>query len=61
LEEEMGEKGESYAWYQYPFPFIEGKRELFLAWEAFFHTTNLDGCMGCVRDRRYWGRILFCT
>jgi len=36
------EKGESYAWYQYPFPFIEGKRELFLAWEAFFHTTNLE-------------------
>jgi hypothetical protein len=32
-----------------------------LAWEVFFHTTNLDGCMGCVRDRRYWGRILFCT
>ena len=36
------EGGGSYAWYQYPFSFIEGKRELFLAWEAFFHTTNLE-------------------
>jgi len=36
------EKGGSYAWYQYPLSFIEGKGELFLAWEAFFHTTNLE-------------------
>jgi hypothetical protein len=36
------EKGGSYAWYQYPFSFIERKRELFLAWEEFFHTTNLE-------------------
>jgi hypothetical protein len=36
------EKGGSYAWYQYPFSFIEGKRELFLAWQEFFHTTKLE-------------------
>jgi hypothetical protein len=36
------EGGISYSLYQYPLPFIEGKRELFLAWEAFFNTTNLD-------------------
>jgi len=36
------EGGGSYPMYQYPFPFIEGKRELFLAWEAFFHTTKLE-------------------
>jgi hypothetical protein len=36
------EGGVSYPLYQYPLPFIEGKRELFLAWEDFFHTTNLE-------------------
>jgi hypothetical protein len=36
------EEGGSYAWYQYPFSFIERKRELFLAWEEFFHTTKLE-------------------
>jgi hypothetical protein len=35
------ENGGSHTIYQYSFPFIEGKQELFLAWEAFFHTTNL--------------------
>jgi len=36
------EDGGSHTIYQYPFSFIEGKRELLLAWEAFFHTTNLE-------------------
>jgi hypothetical protein len=36
------EGGGSYALYQYPFPFTEGKPELFLAWETFFHTTKLE-------------------
>jgi len=36
------EGGESYPMYQYPFSFIKGKQELFLAWEAFFQTTKLE-------------------
>lgn len=36
------EDGGSHTIYQYPFSFIEGKREFCLAWEAFFHTTNLE-------------------
>jgi hypothetical protein len=36
------EDGGSHTIYQYPFSFIEGKPELFLAWETFFHTTKLE-------------------
>jgi hypothetical protein len=36
------EGGGFYDRYQYPFSFIEEKRELFLAWETFFHTTKLE-------------------
>jgi hypothetical protein len=36
------EGGESYPMYQYPFCFIKGKQDLFLAWETFFHTTKLE-------------------
>jgi len=36
------ECGLSQSLYQYPLPFIEVKQELFLAWEEFFRTTNLE-------------------
>jgi len=36
------EGGGSYSMYQYPIPFIAGEKEFSLAWEAFFHTTNLE-------------------
>jgi len=36
------ECGISQIFYQYPFPFIEVKQELFLAWEEFFRKTNLE-------------------
>jgi len=36
------EYGVSQILYQYSFPFIEERHELFLAWEAFFRTTNLE-------------------
>jgi len=40
------EGGGIHTYYQYPLPFIEGEKEFSLAWEAFFHTTNLErtGC-----------------
>ena len=36
------EGGVTHILYQYPLPFIEKKRELFLAWDAFFSKTNLE-------------------
>ena len=36
------ENGLSQIFYQYTFPFIEESQELFLSWEAFFRTTNLE-------------------
>ena len=36
------EYGISHIVYQYSFSFIETRQELFLAWEEFFHTTNLE-------------------
>lgn len=36
------EYGVSQIFYQYTFPFIEERQELFLAWEEFFHKTNLE-------------------
>ena len=36
------ENGLSQIFYQYTFSFFEEKQELFLAWEEFFHTTNLE-------------------
>ena len=36
------EYGVSQILYQYSFSFIETRQELFLSWEAFFRTTNLE-------------------
>jgi len=36
------EYGVSHIVYQYSFPFIEERQELFLAWEDFFSRTNLE-------------------
>ena len=36
------ENGLSYIVYQYTFSFIETRQELFLSWQEFFHTTNLE-------------------
>jgi len=36
------EAGGSHYLYQYPLPFIERKNQFYLAWEEFFHTTNLE-------------------
>ena len=36
------EYGLSQILYQYTFSFIETRQELFLSWQEFFHTTNLE-------------------
>jgi hypothetical protein len=36
------EYGVSHLLYQYSFSFIETQQELFLSWQEFFHTTNLE-------------------
>jgi len=36
------EYGVSQIFYQYSFSFIETRQELFLSWQKFFHTTNLE-------------------
>ena len=36
------EYGVSQILYQYTFSFIETRQELFLSWQEFFHTTNLE-------------------
>lgn len=36
------ENGISETFYQYPFPFYDGKQQFFLSWQEFFRKTSLD-------------------